>query len=505
MADKSDQQPKSQQPQAEKPQGQAQAAAPAKQAEERGVRLASIVSVDIVGFSTMSERDQRGAARKVEKLRERIIKVAAKHGGRLFNTAGDGFMLEFGSAGAALGAIQELLDKRPHGEPPIRIGAHVGDVIATNTDDLLGHGVNVAARLQELAEPGTALVSAEFRSMARTSPTGAFQSKGQKPLDNIEQRVQTFEILSTRQRIARFTRKAGFMAAGAGALAAAVYFSPLAWRTLQEMLPERTAPSGAPQIQGVAGADIATQPTEATYSPGHTFSDCENCPEVVVLPGGLYAMGSPDDEAGRNPDEGPRREVSIAPFAIGKNEVTFAQWDACLAGGGCNGYSPPDHGWGRGNRPVTDVSWDDAQAYLDWLNSRVGGQRYRLATEAEWEYAARAGARDAYAFGAELAPAQATFAGQSTTPVAQHQANAFALFDMHGNVGEWVEDCYVPNYEQAPIEGAVAVQRENCAARVFRGGGFSDAAAVLRAAARQSAPATQRTQAVGFRVARELD
>ena len=151
----------------------------------------------------MSERDQRNAARKVENLRARIVSVADSSGGRLFNTAGDGFMLEFGSAGSALNAIQSILDKRGKGEPPIRVGAHVGEVVVTATDDLLGHGVNVAARLQELAEPGTALVSAEFRSMARTSPTAAFQSKGQKPLDNIDQRVQTFEILSKRQKFAR--------------------------------------------------------------------------------------------------------------------------------------------------------------------------------------------------------------------------------------------------------------------------------------------------------------
>ena len=119
----------------------------------------------------MSERDQRNAARKVEGLRARIDTCARKHGGRLFNTAGDGFMLEFASAGSALGAIQEILDKRGRGEPPIRVGAHVGDVVVTSTDDLLGHGVNVAARLQELAESGTALVSAEFRSMARSSPS----------------------------------------------------------------------------------------------------------------------------------------------------------------------------------------------------------------------------------------------------------------------------------------------------------------------------------------------
>ena len=124
--------------------------------EERVIRLASIVSIDIVGFSTMSERDQRNAARKVENLRARVERVSIANGGRLFNTAGDGFMLEFASAGQALAAIQEILDKRGKGEPPIRVGAHVGDVIVTSTDDLLGHGVNVAARLQELAEPGTA-------------------------------------------------------------------------------------------------------------------------------------------------------------------------------------------------------------------------------------------------------------------------------------------------------------------------------------------------------------
>lgn len=169
----------------------------------------------------------------VETLRERIQRVAAANSGRLFNTAGDGFMLEFGSAGAALAAIQELLDKRRRGEPPIRVGAHVGDVIVTNTEDLLGHGVNVAARLQALAEPGTALVSAEFRSMARTSPTAAFQAKGQKPLDNIAQRVQTFEILSRRQKFMRSMRRVMIWAAIAGLVALLVWLGPLAWRTYQ--------------------------------------------------------------------------------------------------------------------------------------------------------------------------------------------------------------------------------------------------------------------------------
>jgi formylglycine-generating enzyme required for sulfatase activity len=225
---------------------------------------------------------------------------------------------------------------------------------------------------------------------------------------------------------------------------------------------------------------------------------------MVVVAGGLFVMGSPTTGTGRGRDEGPQREVSIAPFAIGKYEVTFAQWDACLAGGSCNGYSPPDRGWGRGNRPVTDVSWQDAQAYLDWLNEQVGGQRYRLPTEAEWEYAARAGEGAAYTFGRTVTTQQATYRARSTDLVGGHAPNAFGLYDLHGNVSEWVEDCYAPNYNLAPIDGAAA-QVDRCSRRVYRGGGYADQAAILRAAARRSATTAQRLNGVGFRVARTAD
>jgi formylglycine-generating enzyme required for sulfatase activity len=471
--------------------------------------LASIVSIDIVGFSTMSERDQRNAARKVENLRARIERVAIANGGRLFNTAGDGFMLEFASAGQALGAIQELLDKRGRGEPPIRVGAHVGDVIVTATDDLLGHGVNVAARLQELAEPGTALVSSEFRSMARNSPQSAFQSKGQKPLENIDQRVQTFEILSKRQKFARTSRRVGWMAAAAAALGVLVYFSPQLFNIGMEYWrnrPQQSEQQAEVQQAVVTPAETPASPIEdaPTRVPGYTFTDCTGCPEMTVLAGGLFVMGSPDNEPGRGRDEGPQREVSVAPFAMGKYEVTFAQWDACLAGGGCNGYSPPDGGWGRGDRPVTGISWQDAQAYLDWLNGQAGGLRYRLPSEAEWEYAARAGEAAAYAFGPRVTATQATFRVRQTTPVGTHTANAFNLYDMHGNASEWVEDCYAANYDLAPIDG-VAVQADDCRRRVYRGGSYNDQAPVLRAAARRSTEANARTQGIGFRVARSLD
>ncbi len=476
-----------------------------EQGEERTIRLASIVSIDIVGFSTMSERDQRNAARKVEALRARIDAVARKHNGRLFNTAGDGFMLEFASAGAALGAIQEILDKRGKGEPRIRVGAHVGDVVVTSTEDLLGHGVNVAARLQELAEAGTALVSAEFRSMARSSPQAAFQSKGQKPLDNMEQRVQTFEILSSRQRFARGARRAGTMTMAAAALAGAIYMAPTAYRAFQDLSANQSQANAA--VTPPPTEEIDTQTAAAAdpvHQAGDIIRDCEGCPEMVVLGGGLFTMGSPVDEAGRRADEGPQREVSIAPFALSRTEITFAQWDACLAGGGCNGYSPPDGGLGRGDRPVTNISWEDAKSYLDWLNSRAGGHRYRLLTEAEWEYAARAGVNTAYAFGERITTTQATYRVRTSSTVGAHEPNAFGVLDMHGNVAEWVEDCYAANYELAPVDGA-AVQSDECGRRVHRGGGYADRAEALRASARQAAQPALRNPNIGFRVARVLD
>ncbi len=479
--------------------------------DERTIRLASIVSIDIVGFSTMSERDQRNAARKVENFRARVERVAIANGGRLFNTAGDGFMLEFASAGQALGAIQEILDKRPKGEPQLRVGAHVGDVIVTSTEDLLGHGVNVAARLQELAEPGTALVSSEFRSMARNSPQSAFQSRGQKPLENIDQRVQTFEILSKRQKFMRASRRVGWMAAAAVAVGVLAYFSPQIYSFAQDYMrthPQATAEQQSTEVQPLASLPVETpaSPIEEapTRVPGYTFADCTGCPEMTVLAGGLFVMGSPADEPGRGRDEGPQREVSITPFAMGKYEVTFSQWDACLAGGGCNGYSPPDGGWGRGDRPVTGVSWEDAQAYVRWLNAQADSPGYRLPSEAEWEYAARAGQPSAYAFGARVTATQATFRARQTSPVGSHAGNAFNLYDMHGNAAELVEDCYAANYDLAPIEG-VAVQSDECRRRVYRGGSYNDQAPVLRAAARRSTEGNARTQAIGFRVARSLD
>jgi formylglycine-generating enzyme required for sulfatase activity/class 3 adenylate cyclase len=510
--------------------------------EERAVRLASIVAVDVAGFSTMSERDQLRTAGKIEALRKRIEAVATRTGGRVFNTAGDGFMLEFGSAGAAVEAISELLNRRPRGEPSIRIGAHVGDVVVAVNNDLLGHGVNVAARLQSLAAPNTALVSGEFRSMARTSPSAAFKSKGRQPLENINQKVATFAIISKRQKVLRALSWGAWATAAAGAIAAGVIYWPTitampevkklvadaqqtisnltrpaaatpatveqqpAQITLDAALPaERAAELSLPPPTSAAAtpAPAAAAP-ETRIQPGQTLRDCEACPELIVIPEGSFTMGSPESEPDRFATEGPQHAVSVPMFAMGKYEITFAEWDACLAGGGCKGFSPNDRGWGRGRRPVIGVSWQEAQAFVDWLNLKAGKAVYRLPTEAEWEYAARAGAQTRYAFGDRLARAQANFGSGRSDPVGSYQPNAFGLFDMHGNAWEWVADCYRPNYTGAPADGS-AVEDSSCKLRPYRGGGFDDPAAAQRAANRRRADADTHISGVGFRVVRQVN
>jgi len=204
-------------------------------------------------------------------------------------------------------------------------------------------------------------------------------------------------------------------------------------------------------------------------TPSKTFSDLPEGPEMVVIPAGRFLMGSPQEELHHWPDEAPQHEVTIGySFAVGRFPVTFEEWDACVADGGCNGYRPDDKGWGRGNRPVINVSWDDAQAYVAWLGRKTG-HAYRLLTEAEWEYAARAGTTTPFSFGKTMTSAQASCnhddectEGSSTTitwqegttPVGRFPANAFGLHDMHGNVWEWVEDAWHDSYAGGPVDGS---------------------------------------------------
>ena len=249
---------------------------------------------------------------------------------------------------------------------------------------------------------------------------------------------------------------------------------------------------------------------------GLAFRDCPECPEVVVVPSGSYEMGSPASEDGRSGAEGPVHRVTIPePFAVGMYEVTFSQWDACVADGGCGGYRPDDEGWGRGDRPVVNVSWRDAQAYVDWLTGRTG-KRYRLPSESEWEYAARAGTTTPFHTGSTISTEQANYDGshvygagrtgdyrKRTVPVGSFAPNRFGLHDVHGNVWEWVEDCWNDSYRGAPSDGSAWVSG-SCKSRVLRGGSWDLEPSDLRSAFRVRNTTGARFAGSGIRVVRTL-
>ncbi len=256
---------------------------------------------------------------------------------------------------------------------------------------------------------------------------------------------------------------------------------------------------------------------------------------MVPLPAGTFMMGSPDDEKDRLIVEGPQHAVTIArPFAVGKFAVTAGQFAAFVAESGYQSGTQCGQWDGKewkekpgsfgspgfaqeGDHPAVCVSWDDAQAYAAWLSLKTG-QRYRLLTEAEWEYAARAGTTTPFWWGASMTPEQANYNGnltygpagrtgawpQRTVPVSLFAANPWGLYQVHGNVWEWVEDCWCRSYAGAPADGTARKTAANCEARVLRGGSWLNGPRGLRSARRHGARPDFRRSDVGFRLARTL-
>jgi formylglycine-generating enzyme required for sulfatase activity len=284
-------------------------------------------------------------------------------------------------------------------------------------------------------------------------------------------------------------------------------------------------------------ADVAARPDPALSmkpSSGKAFQDrladgtpCPMCPEMVVVPAGEFLMGStPSEVAALTKKLGPNWErealqhkVTIPrAFAVGSFAVTFAEWDACVADRGCNGYQPKDEGWGRDKQPVINVNWNDAKAYAAWL-SRKTGRTYRLLSEAEREYATRAGTTAAFWWGPSISTSQAnynstlTFAGGTggryrgkTVPVDSFASNPWGLYNVHGNVSEWAEDCWHDSYQGAPTDGSAwTTLCTDGSRRVVRGGSWNSYSPDLRAALGLRSPTGSRGSSIGFRLARTLN
>jgi formylglycine-generating enzyme required for sulfatase activity len=243
---------------------------------------------------------------------------------------------------------------------------------------------------------------------------------------------------------------------------------------------------------------------------------------MVVIPAGDFVMGAPEGEEGSTADERPQRRVAFAnAFAVGRFAVTFDEWDACVAAGGCRNQRPPDRGWGRGTRPVIDIWWSDAQAYVAWL-SRTTGRPYRLLTEGEREYVTRAGSMTPFWWGSRISARDANYDAsfaypgkdgetgeyrRRTMPVDAFRPNPWGLYQVHGNVYEWVQDCWRDGYADGPTDGS-AWETRDCERRVMRGGSWNFAPWHARAASRgqiaAAAFANGGVVGVGMRVARDL-
>jgi formylglycine-generating enzyme required for sulfatase activity len=312
-------------------------------------------------------------------------------------------------------------------------------------------------------------------------------------------------------------------------------------------IPRRTVSEEEEHLQKLATAPITVaSATPAVRKVGDVFSDaCPDCPQMVVIPAGSFQQGSPDTEQGRNKNEGRQRLVTLATdFAISKFAITNQQWNICVKEGGCVGYrgfgwqNLPKTGYAwldqfipdayRPNKPVANVSWRDAQAYVDWLSKKTG-QAYRLPSESEWEYAARAQSKGPYHFsgkskrddlveicqyanGADVS--LRAFRGantrcaddyaRETAPVGSYKPNDFGLFDMGGNVWQWTADCWHDDYRGAPVDGAAWTDDKTTCRRVARGGSWRSGPNAMRSAARNAFGQDHTRGTLGFRVARTM-
>jgi formylglycine-generating enzyme required for sulfatase activity len=243
---------------------------------------------------------------------------------------------------------------------------------------------------------------------------------------------------------------------------------------------------------------------------------CAGCPEMVVVPSGGFIMGSPKYEELRAANEDQIKVVIARPFAVGKYPVTFQEWEACLADGGCGGHVPDDRTWGRGRRPAINVSWNDVKAYIVWLSKKTG-KAYRLLSEAEREYVTRAATTTPFWWGPASLENKANYdstfvygkgtSGEyraKTLPVDSFEPNPFGLHQVHGNVWDWTEDCWNGTNAGNPGNGS-ARRNGDCSLRVVRGGSWIDLPQHIRAASRDVGLSITRSGNIGFRVARALD
>ena len=513
-------------------------------------RLAAIVAGDISGYSRLMQIDEEGTHNRVKRIERDLIEpTIVEHHGKLVKTTGDGFIAIFDSPVEAVRCsivIQQNLVGRNAALPKhhwieYRIGINLGDVII-ETDDVYGDGVNIATRLEGIADPGQVYISGGIYEQIKHKVVCGYESLGDRKVKNITDPVRVYRVLPDPAAFQRSRRRreqilifllSFTLLVIAGGLFWYTYWQPrgkgwdqasapvsspaelpkappLPAPVVKQAAPQsQSAPTGAPAQQQAAPQSQlppaakqeaplpqSASPAAPVAPPTTQLASSVREPAMIPLRAGSFAMGSNEEIT-----EKPVHQITIKPFAIGKFPVSVREWNECAAAKGCAFVAA-----GKDDAPVTNVSWTDAKQYVAWL-AEAARKPYRLPTEAEWEYAARGGTQTKYWWGDQFQSGMANCkncsdiaATEQPIKVGSFKPNPFGLYDMGGGVDQWVEDCWHKNYQGAPTDGSAWVE-SRCASHVIRSGSWRNDARYVRPSNRDSYDTDVRYPTHGFRVA----
>ena len=513
-------------------------------------RLAAIVAGDISGYSRLMQIDEEGTHNRVKRIERDLIEpTIVEHHGKLVKTTGDGFIAIFDSPVEAVRCsivIQQNLVGRNAALPKhhwieYRIGINLGDVII-ETDDVYGDGVNIATRLEGIADPGQVYISGGIYEQIKHKVVCGYESLGDRKVKNITDPVRVYRVLPDPAAFQRSRRRREHilifllsftLLVIAGGLFWYTYWQPrgkgwdqasapvsspaelpkappLPAPVVKQTAPQsQSAPTGAPAQQQAAPQSQlppaakqeaplpqSASPAAPVAPPTTQLASSVREPAMIPLRAGSFAMGSNEEIT-----EKPVHQITIKPFAIGKFPVSVREWNECAAAKGCAFVAA-----GKDDAPVTNVSWTDAKQYVAWL-AEAARKPYRLPTEAEWEYAARGGTQTKYWWGDQFQSGMANCkncsdiaATEQPIKVGSFKPNPFGLYDMGGGVDQWVEDCWHKNYQGAPTDGSAWVE-SRCASHVIRSGSWRNDARYVRPSNRDSYDTDVRYPTHGFRVA----
>jgi formylglycine-generating enzyme required for sulfatase activity/class 3 adenylate cyclase len=478
-------------------------------------RLAVILSADISGYSRLMQLDEEGTYARLRRQRRDLIEpTIAEHHGKLIKYTDDGFLAMFDSPVEAVRCaivIQQSMVGRNTSLPReqwilYRIGIHLGDVIV-EPSDVYGDGVNIAARLEGIASPGDLYISGGVYEQIKNKLVCAYQALGDRQVKNITDPVSVYRVLPDPAAL-KHARKHWSVSTLAILIVGVIAIILSSWYLflLQKQIANQASTPAETKQPAVTDNTPAlvpapTQMPKASSAPTPAVAPitANLSPDMVSIPGGTFAMGSDDDLS-----EKPMHRVTIKPFAISKFPITVREWKTCIAAKSCTYVAT-----GEDDAPVANLSWEDAQQFVDWL-SKATQKTFRLPSEAEWEYAARGGTRTKFWWGDQLQSDMVNCKGcnepydpSRPLKVGSFKPNPFGLYDMGGNIDQWVGDCWHKNYQAAPSDGSPWVDND-CLSHVIRSGSWKNDPSYVRPSNRDHYDADVRYPTHGFRVAQSL-